>query len=114
MAQAAQAKYIIIMYNSECITQHKPTKAPSGRELSSGCETEGECATTKFSQTLSYAGSFHHFVVPLPPGGRLSSPGANRKSPTPKGVGLFLAGARSVTANIPTGCRQLPMDFPTG
>ena len=98
MAQAAQEKYIIIMYNSECITRHKPTKAPSGRELSSGCETEGERATTKFSQTLSYAGSFHHFVVPLPPGGRLFSPSANRKSPTPKGVG-FLGGGRGTIGN---------------
>ena len=92
MAQAAQEKYIIIMYNAECITQHKPTKAPSGRELSSGCETEGECATTKFSQTLSYAGSFHHFVVPLPPGGRLSSPSADKKVQHRKVLDFFWQG----------------------
>jgi len=33
--------------------------------------TEGECVTVKMILTQSYAGSFHHFVVPLPPGGRL-------------------------------------------
>ena len=33
--------------------------------------TEGECVTMKLGGTESSAGSFHHFVVPLPPGGRL-------------------------------------------
>ncbi len=35
--------------------------------------TEGECVTMKLSKcnSLCNAGSFHHFVVPLPPGGRL-------------------------------------------
>ena len=33
--------------------------------------TEGERVVMKRIQTQSYAGSFHHFVVPLPLGGRL-------------------------------------------
>ena len=33
--------------------------------------TEGERVTIKSAQIASHAGSFHHFVVPLPPGGRL-------------------------------------------
>ena len=45
-------------------------KAPSGRELSPQA-TEGERVTIKSAQIASHAGSFHHFVVPLPPGGRL-------------------------------------------
>ena len=38
--------------------------------------TEGERVKIKFAQTESYAGSFHHFVVPLPPGGRLDKTSA--------------------------------------
>jgi len=42
------------------------------RELSSECETEGELV---YNSVISYlrmhASSFHHFVVPLPLGGRL-------------------------------------------
>jgi len=58
-------------------------EAPSGRELASVCETEGarECLIFLHGKTLSIydrktirAGSFHHFVVPLPLGGRLFSP----------------------------------------
>ena len=45
-------------------------KAPSGRELVPKA-TEGECVRVKLGGTESSAGSFHHFVVPLPPGGRL-------------------------------------------
>ena len=45
-------------------------KAPSGRELAPKA-TEGECVTMKLGGTESSAGSFHHFVVPLPLGGRL-------------------------------------------
>ena len=45
-------------------------KAPSGRELSPQA-TEGERVTIKFALAESHAGFFHHFVVPLPPGGRL-------------------------------------------
>ncbi len=33
--------------------------------------TEGECVNIKISKNIRFAGSFHHFVVPLPPGGRL-------------------------------------------
>ena len=47
-------------------------KAPSGRELDFAWQkTEGERVTIKSAQIASHAGSFHHFVVPLPPGGRL-------------------------------------------
>ena len=46
-------------------------KAPSGRELPTE-SGEGERVTMKLTQTQSHAGSFHHFVVPLPLGGRLS------------------------------------------
>ena len=45
-------------------------KAPSGRELSSECETEGERVNIDFSICEIYAGSFHRYAVPLPPGGR--------------------------------------------
>ena len=45
-------------------------KAPSGRELAPKA-AEGERVTMKLSWTQSHAGSFHHFVVPLPLGGRL-------------------------------------------
>ena len=45
-------------------------KAPSGRELAPKA-TEGECVIMRSIYISSHAGSFHHFVVPLPPGGRL-------------------------------------------
>ena len=33
--------------------------------------TNGECVTVTSVHIQTHAGSFHHFVVPLPPGGRL-------------------------------------------
>ncbi len=52
--------------------RHVVKKAPSGRELSSKCETEGECVTIKFTQTKAYPGSFRLLIrkIHLPPGGR--------------------------------------------
>lgn len=48
-------------------------KAPYGRELpmKSG---EGESANTRSVLAEVHAGSLHHSVVPLPPGGRLYDP----------------------------------------
>ena len=50
-------------------------QAPSERELSFAKQkTEGECVNSQFNQKIiSAAGSFHHFVVPLPLGGRLAT-----------------------------------------
>ena len=51
-------------------------KAPSERELAPKA-TEGECVIIKYVFCIkkcyffSCAGSFHHYVVPLPLGGRL-------------------------------------------
>jgi len=41
------------------------------RSSRSESAVEGERVTIELVQIQSYAGSFHHFVVPLPPGGRL-------------------------------------------
>ena len=54
---------------------HTVPKAPSGRELAPKA-TEGECVKLYFiivtdRKIDTFVGSFHHFVVPLPPRGRL-------------------------------------------
>ena len=51
---------------------HRARKAPSGRELSSDCETEGECVPERFLQSINHAGSFRLLLrkIHLPPGGR--------------------------------------------
>ena len=49
-----------------------PRQAPSGRELPTE-SGEVERAKVKQAKSQGRAGSFHHFVVPLPPGGRLKN-----------------------------------------